>query len=123
MPDILHRFPVKASAAVAKLPADARVFAPDKFGGYLIYRFSGTRKVFFDGRSDFYGADFLKSYARIVQVRPGWRDEFGKWHFTHALLPKDYSLIPALEAEGWTEMYRDGTAVLLVSPVDKGARA
>jgi hypothetical protein len=46
-------FPVKVSAAIEKLPADARLFSTDKFGGYLIYRFAGQRKVFFDGRSDF----------------------------------------------------------------------
>ena len=110
------QFPVKAAASVAKLPAEARVFSSDKFGGYLIYRFAGERKVFFDGRSDFYGADFLKSYSRIVQVRPGWQKDFTRWGFTHALLPVDYSLIPALKAEGWTEMHRDSTAVLLASP-------
>lgn len=110
------QFPVKAAASVAKLPAEARVFSSDKFGGYLIYRFAGERKVFFDGRSDFYGADFLKSYSRIVQVRPGWQRDFARWGLTHALLPVDYSLIPALKAEGWTEMHRDSTAVLLASP-------
>lgn len=110
------QFPVKASVAVASLPSDARIFSSDKFGGYLIYRFAGERKVFFDGRSDFYGADFLKSYSRIVQVRPGWQKDFAQWGFTHALLPVDYSLIPALKAEGWTEMHRDSTAVLLASP-------
>ncbi len=110
------QFPVAASSTVARLPRDARIFAPDKFGGYLIYRFSGERKVFFDGRSDFYGADFLRRYSRIVQVRPGWNEEFSKWHFTHALLPVDYSLVPALEAKGWTELYRDRTTVLLGEP-------
>jgi hypothetical protein len=110
------QFPVAAAAKVAELPATARVFAPDKFGGYLIYRFNGDRKVFFDGRSDFYGADFLRRYSRMVQVRPGWQAEFAKWHFTHALLPVDYSLIPALEAQGWTELYRDRTTVLLGDP-------
>jgi hypothetical protein len=103
-------FPV---AAAAHLPAGARVLAPDKFGGYLIYRFAGARKVFFDGRSDLYGADFLKSYGRLVQVRPGWREELDKHGFTHALLPNDYSLIPALEQIGWRRLYRDGTATLL----------
>ena len=116
------QFPVKAASSVAALPSDARLFSSDKFGGYLIYRFSGDRKVFFDGRSDFYGADFLKTYSRMVQVRPGWQQDFGKWGFTHALLPLDYSLIPALKAEGWTEMHRDSTAVLLASPA-KGPRA
>ncbi len=110
------RFPVAASNMVATLPADARVFSSDKFGGYLIYRFAGERKVFFDGRSDFYGAEFLKTYSRLVQARPGWREEFARWHFTHALLPPDYSLVAALETDGWTEAYRDGTAVLLKGP-------
>jgi len=110
------QFPVAAMKSVEALPAAARIFAPDKYGGYLIYRFSGERKVFFDGRSDFYGADFLRRYSRIVQVRPGWAGEFSKWQFTHALLPVDYSLAPALAAQGWTELYRDRTSVLLASP-------
>ena len=32
---------------------------------------------------------------------------------THALLPPDYALAAALKADGWTELYRDKTAVLL----------
>jgi hypothetical protein len=103
-------FPV---AAYSHLPAGGRLFAPDKFGGYLIYRSAGTRKVFFDGRSDLYGAAFLKAYARMAQVRPGWRQYWESFHFTAALVPNDWSLIPALEQIGWTPVYRDGTVVLL----------
>jgi hypothetical protein len=104
------QFPIEA---YSHIPADARLFAPDKFGGYLIYRSRGTRKVFFDGRSDLYGADFLKQYARMVQVRPGWREYWDSFHFTHALVPNDYPLIPALEQLGWTLIYHDQTATLL----------
>ena len=112
------QFPVKAAGELEKLPGGTRLLAPDKFGGYLIYRFQGRLKVFFDGRSDFYGADFLKRYARMVQVRPGWETELGKFDFTHALLPNDYSLIPALEQIGWRVIYRDGTATLLARPME-----
>jgi len=104
------QFPVDA---YPHIPAEARLFAPDKFGGYLIYRSNGTRKVFFDGRSDFYGAGFLKEYGRMVQLRPGWRATWDSFHFTHALAPVDFPLVPALEQLGWHEVYRDGTAVLL----------
>src|SRR5262249_31755717 len=107
------QFPVAAAAEVSKLPADARILAPDKFGGYLIYRFRGERKVYFDGRSDLYGAGFLKQYARLTQVREGWRGQLDDFGFTHALLPSDYSLVPALEELGWKRIYSDSTATLL----------
>ena len=134
-------FPVAASSAVAKLPADARIFAPDKFGGYLIYRFGSdslsgqanlpantrpdnTRRVFFDGRSDFYGADFLDSYGRMIGARPGWQVDFARWNFTHALLPPGAALTAALAADGWDELYRDGTAVLMApTPTPRRATA
>lgn len=105
-----NQFPV---AAYSHIPVDARLFAPDKFGGYLIYRSNGTRKVFFDGRSDFYGADFLKRYGRMVELRPGWREYWDSFQFTHALMPGDYPLVPMLEQLGWHEVYRDDTATLL----------
>jgi hypothetical protein len=107
------QFPVAAASTVAGLPPQARIFAPDKFGGYLIYKFNGTRKVFFDGRSDFYGAGFLKTYGRIVQVRPGWQSLFDQYRFTHALLPSDYSLVGVLKQQGWKQMYSDSTVTLL----------
>ncbi len=110
------QFPVAAAVAVERLPLDARLLAPDKFGGYLIYRFKGQRKIFFDGRSDFYGARFMKEYLRLLEVRPGWRDGIAGYRFTHALLPKDSSLLAALEGLGWREIYKDGTAALLAAP-------
>jgi hypothetical protein len=105
------QFPV---AAYSHIPAGARLFAPDKFGGYLIYRSNGTQKVFFDGRSDFYGSEFLKRYSSLVQARPGWREYWESFHFTHALMPGDYPLLAALEQVGWQEVYRDSAATLLV---------
>ncbi len=107
------RFPVAASQAVASLPSGARIFAPDYFGGYLIYRFDGSRPVFFDGRSDFYGLSFIERYARLIEVRQGWREQFKTWRFTHALLPPESALAEALRSSGWREIYRDPTAALL----------
>lgn len=105
------QFPV---AAYSHIPQDARLFAPDKFGGYLIYRSAGRFPVFFDGRSDLYGADFLKQYSRAMLVKPGWQIWWNQFHFTHALLPADSSLIAALQQLGWQTAYQDATATLLV---------
>ena len=105
------QFPVEAAK---HLPASTpRLLAPDLYGGYLIYRFAGQRPVFFDGRSDFYGLDFMRRYIDLVEVRPGWAAQLDDWKFTHALLPNRYSLIPALEARGWKKIYADRTATIL----------
>ena len=104
------QFPV---AAYDHIPPDARLYAPDKFGGYLIYRSAGTRKVFFDGRSDLYGAKFLKQYGRLIEVRPGWQEYWNSFGFTHALIPDDSALTPALEVMGWRPIFQDHVATLL----------
>jgi hypothetical protein len=106
-------FPVIAAEKVQRLPIDARLLAPDFFGGYLIYRFNGERKVYVDGRSDFYGPEYMRQYLRLIEVRPGWQETLQRMAFTHALLPNRYSLIPALEAAGWKSIYSDGVATLL----------
>lgn len=110
------RFPVEASREVAKLGSDARVFSLDWYGGYLIYRFRGERKVFFDGRSDYYGARFVQDYVDGLFLKPGWRKTFGRFRFTHALLPEDHAMREALECAGWQRIYADQTAVLLERP-------
>lgn len=110
------QFPVAAAAVIEELPEQARLLSTDKFGGYLIYRFAGARKVFFDGRSDFYGAGFLKQYGRLMQARPGWRRVVEEFQFTHALLPNDSTLGGVLEEAGWRRLYADGVVTLLVRP-------
>lgn len=109
-------FPVKAAAEIEKLPAGARVFAPDKYGGYLIYRFAGRRRVFFDGRSDYYGAAFLRDYVAMAQVRPGWKESWRRHGFTQAILPVNYSLNSVLGELGWRVCYRDGVAMIWTQP-------
>ncbi len=108
-----REFPVAAAGALDKLPAGIILLAPDKYGGYLIYRFAGHRKVFMDGRSDFYGVAFMKAYIRLIEARPGWREQVVKIGFTHALLPNQYSLVAGLEDWGWKRIYRDEVATLL----------
>jgi hypothetical protein len=113
-------FPVQAALAVERLDPRARILTPDLYGGYLIYRFNGQRPVFFDGRSDFYGSAFMTSYIDLMQVRPGWREvldsHIAKHGITHALLPLRYSLVAALEQDGWKPLHRDGISVLLERP-------
>jgi len=110
------RFPVQAATAVERLPANAHIVAPDSYGGYLIYRFDGARKVYFDGRSDFYGVPFMKQYLTLTSVQPGWRDVMRSYGFTHALLPRNSALKAALDDAGWVTLYSDEVATLQEAP-------
>jgi hypothetical protein len=108
-------FPVVAVSQNSGLlcSTGVRILTSDQWGDYLIYRWYPRTRVFFDGRSDFYGTDFIARYSRLLDLGPGWRNEFNRWNFTQALLPPDCPLISALEANGWQELHRDRTAVLL----------
>ena len=50
------------------------ILSPDYWGGYLIYRLYPAVRVVVDDRHDLYGAEFLKSYLRMVHVEQGWEE-------------------------------------------------
>jgi hypothetical protein len=98
--------------ALAKLKKDpgARVFTNDEWGDYLIY--SG-RKVFVDGRSDFYGDDFENKYIDVLNVKYGWEKTLGKFGVDTILMPPNAPLTGALkESSRWRVVYDDGIAVV-----------
>jgi hypothetical protein len=102
-------------AALAKLQSDpnARVFTNDEWGDYLIY--SG-RKVFVDGRSDFYGDDFENKYIDVLNVKYDWEKTLGKFGVDTVLMPPSAPLTGALkESSRWRVVYDDGMAVVFRS--------
>ncbi|HLJ46979.1 MAG TPA: hypothetical protein VKU01_13270 [Bryobacteraceae bacterium] len=99
-----ERFPVVAANELTLVPPDARLLAPADYGGYVVFRFQGARKVL-----AYEGNDF----ARVFEARPGWQAEVERLDFTHALLPDDSPLVPALEQIGWKVVFRDEVATLL----------
>jgi hypothetical protein len=85
--------------------------SPDYWGGYLIYRLYPRAKVVIDDRHDFYGAEFLKSYLRMVHLEPGWQ-EFPQQHPAQfVVIPKGSALDNLLlEKPGWKRVYGDDVA-------------
>jgi hypothetical protein len=102
-------------AALASLRSDpaARVFTHDEWGDYLIY--SG-RKVFVDGRSDFYGDDFENKYIDVLNVRYDWEKILRGFGVDTILMPPSAPLTGALkESCRWHVVYDDGMAVVFRS--------
>ena len=110
-------FPVAAVSQNSGLLSStgARILTSDQWGDYLIYRLYPRTRVFFDGRSDFYGEAIGNDYRVLLQAGRGSREIMTRYGFTAALLPLDWPLGQILERDpDWLVVYRDGQAVLLV---------
>jgi hypothetical protein len=107
------RFPVTAVETVSQRGIREPIFAPDAWGGYLIYRLYPQNKVFVDDRHDFYGEEFLKNYLKSVRLTPEWEVFLNEKKVNWVLLAVGSPLANMLEQTSqWTVAYRDGTAVL-----------
>jgi len=110
----LKRFPVQAVEVIAQRGIEEPIFAPDYWGGYLIYRFYPTPRVFVDDRHDLYGERFLKDYLKVVQVQPDWEKFLDERKVHWVLAPAEGSLANILkEMPAWKVIYEDSTSVLL----------
>jgi hypothetical protein len=105
-------YPVKAAAALNGLMAGSRVFTDDEWGDYLIYRNYPAGKVFIDGRSDFYGVEFGKTYDGIVAVSHDWEKSLNTYAVDVVLLRVKCALAGVLkESARWRVVYDDGMAI------------
>jgi hypothetical protein len=111
--DVGH-FPVQASNVIVQRDIHEPIFAPDSWGGYLIYRLYPQNKVFVDDRHDLYGEEFLKQYLKAIRLTPDWNGFLEAKKVNWALLPAESSLANMLkETSRWNLVYQDGTSVLL----------
>lgn len=106
-------FPVQASAVIIQRDLHDPIFAPDVWGGYLIYRLYPQTRVFVDDRHDLYGADFLKDYLRAIRLTPDWNKFLDEKRVNWVLVATESALANMLEETSeWNVAYRDGTAML-----------
>ena len=97
--------------AAAHLPA-GRLFTTDRWADYLIYVEPG-RRVFFDGRNDLYGPQFVRDYLAVMRAQPDWQEILTKHAITVAVVPKDSPIFAALAAStDWSLSYQDATAAV-----------
>ncbi|MEZ5399545.1 MAG: hypothetical protein R2729_07730 [Bryobacteraceae bacterium] len=107
------RFPVKLIAKHEDRIRNARVLTSDQWADYLIYRFYPHSRVFFDGRSDFYGPALGKQYVRMSSGQHDWRALLEKHDFDLALIPVDWSLASLLkEDRDWKVLDDNGKCLI-----------
>ncbi len=108
-----QRFPVQAGDVIAQRGIREPIFAPDSWGGYLIYRFYPDIKVFVDDRHDLYGEEFLRDYLKAIRLTPDWDKFLNEKRVNWVLVQQKSSLANMLALTSqWIVVYRDGTAEL-----------
>jgi hypothetical protein len=109
-------YPAKA---IESMPASAfggKLFAPDEWGDYLIYRLYPKTRVFVDGRFDFYGEKHTQDYLDILDVKYDWQARLAKYGIDAVLLPAGLPLSSTMKESGlWIPVYDDGVAILFHS--------
>jgi hypothetical protein len=106
-------FPVAAAGQLEQAGLYGGVFTEDLWGGYLIYREFPRGRVFIDGRSDFYGAEFAGKYIKAMGAQAGWERYLGRYGVSTVLLPPDAPLAGALkQSSAWHLVYDDGVALI-----------
>jgi hypothetical protein len=104
------KFPVKAVSVLQGTDFE-RVFTSDQWGDYLIYRLHAAKKVFMDGRSDFYGDDFVSMYQHTMSARYDWRTNLQRFGIDSVMVKPDVPLATVLKASSdWALIWDDGSA-------------
>lgn len=111
----VRMYPVKAVDRLASLRDRERVFAHYDWGGYLIWKLYPSSKVFVDGRADLYGADLLRQFRAVIELRPGWRQILDSWDIKTVLVPSSSAAAEGLTLDpAWRLQYGDSGASLFV---------
>jgi hypothetical protein len=119
-----HLYPV-AAVKVLESRVGSRIFADDQWGDYLIYKLFPRYKVFIDGRSDFYGADFDNRLLSLVNAHYDWESSLSEFAIDTVLVRADAPLVEALKrSRQWSVAYDDGVAIVFrADQAHSGAQA
>jgi hypothetical protein len=110
-----HEFPIAAIQNIRPFPPGQRVFNDAPWGGYLAFCCWPQVRNFFDGRIDFYGADFMRDYQRVQNAEPGWSEILNRYQIDWVMLFPNRPLVGWLERDPrWRRIYADETAVVFV---------
>jgi len=107
-----NTYPAGALAALQN-PA-LRIFTDDEWGDYLVYRrFELGGKVFWDGRSDFYGGENIEKWLSVLNVKWDWQQTLDQYGVDAILLPTRAPLATTIKGSSrWRVVYDDGIAIV-----------
>ena len=114
---LADRFPVKAVEKFVKSPQGIQLLRGEMFndygwGGYLMLEVP-ERKVFIDGRNDFYGRELVEEFNAVDESKPHWERVLDKYNVGWTILPPKHPLNSLLALRpDWTRVYADDVTII-----------
>jgi hypothetical protein len=111
-----HRFPCETVDYLRAHPEAVRgeMFNEDGWGGYFLLCLP-ERKVFIDGRDDFYPESFLHEFTEVSHLQPSWENVLAKYRVDWTILPVQHPLNRILElSPHWKQAYSDPLTVIFL---------
>jgi hypothetical protein len=110
--------PVQAMDFIEKHALKDRIFHPQEYGDYLIWRLWPEHRSFIDGRVHLFGAALVREYQQVF-CDSGWERLLEPYDMRYLLLNKDreqaesvHLIENARKSSGWAILYEDSLAVL-----------
>ena len=106
-------YPVEACDFIEREGLAERCYNSYEWGGYLIWRFWPSRKVFMDGRCLVYGDGLLRQYFDVATGKENWQDVLDRWDVRMFLVRyRKRDNRHFLSGERWRCVYWDDTALI-----------
>jgi hypothetical protein len=106
-------FPVQAAIPLLEHHMGSRVFTTDQWADYLLYRMYPAQRVFFDGRSDFYGNEFIKVNQRIASAEHDWKSLLQRYAIDLVVLKPETPLSAVLKLTPGSKVLLDDGKVIV----------
>ena len=104
-------FPIQTVPALPDM-VKSHIFTYDQWGDYLIYRYPET-KVFMDGRSDFYGHEFVDNYLHLLNADHAWQSQLDRFGIDAVVVKPDAALGKVLkERHDWKLIFDNGSVLV-----------
>lgn len=109
------RFPVRAADWLATQALQGKMFNDSNWGGYILYRLWPSQRVFVDSQSDFYGEQFMRQYAAIIDAKEGSDELLAAYDVSWVIVGPKAPIAQSLSSDnGWSMAYDDSTAMIFV---------
>jgi hypothetical protein len=108
--------PIPLVSQLADEPGPVRLFNEYNLSGVALFYGGPDVKLAVDGRTDFYGREYLDRYMETVLYGKDLDEVLAELRPTHALLETDSGAAALLRTQGWVELGAEYDYVLLVAP-------